>query len=313
MAAVEGEWLIKLERGWSAWIVGEQKFHGPTDQPFRYQFGKTEFQVEFHSETEGTSTNLSTGKARALCFVLKGQAPPPVDDEEAQQSQTLAADASVDKPVQATKPDSNLPTCYYLATSATQSYEGEYQWLIELEKGWSAWMPGNEPFNGNTDQPLRYTLGRYDFECHFEDESHGTQTNLTTGKVRRIQRLRKGESVPAWEGTGIRRRPATGAGAGAADLAAAPVESAAMAAQSNRAVRRTAAGYPAATAGAPVKSQQKFALRTSKPAAAARPQVSEAAHKTTTAPSGPSAPRPAASTTSGGNVPRFMRPLKSKA
>ena len=23
VAAVEGEWLIKLERGWSAWIVGE--------------------------------------------------------------------------------------------------------------------------------------------------------------------------------------------------------------------------------------------------------------------------------------------------
>ena len=33
---------------------------------------------------------------------------------------------------------------YYL-TSTAQSYEGEYQWLIELEKGWSAWLPGNEP------------------------------------------------------------------------------------------------------------------------------------------------------------------------
>ena len=41
----EGEWLIKLERGWSAWMVGEQQFHGSTDESFRYNFGKTEFQV----------------------------------------------------------------------------------------------------------------------------------------------------------------------------------------------------------------------------------------------------------------------------
>ena len=140
---------------------------------------------------------------------------------------------------------------------------------------------------------------------HFEDDSRGTQTNLTTGKVRRIQRLRKGESVPAWEGTGIRRRPATGT---AADLAAAPSDSAAMVAQSDRAVRRGAA-YPAG--GAPVKTQ-KFALRTSKPASAARPQVSEAAHKATTAP--PRAPVATSTASSApGAVPRFMRPLKSKA
>mmetsp|Transcript_114108 Transcript_114108/g.160096 ORF Transcript_114108/g.160096 Transcript_114108/m.160096 type:complete len:303 (+) Transcript_114108:50-958(+) len=298
--AVEGEWLIKLERGWSAWMVGEQKFQGPTE-PFRYTFGKTEFQVDFHNETEGTSTNLSTGKARALCFVAKGQAAP-ASGEEVQQPQTVAQDMS-DKPMQATKIDSNLPTCCYLATNNTASYEGEYQWLIELEKGWSPWMPGNEPFDGRTDEPLRYTLGRYDFEVHFEDESHGTQTNLTSGKVRRIQRLRKGEPMPAWEGTGIRRRPANGTGAG--DIGLAPAESAAMAAQSNRAVRRTG-GYQAAA------STQKFALRTSKPAAPARPQVSEAAHKATAAPSAPRAPA-ATTTASNGNVPRFMRPLKSKA
>ena len=92
-------------------------------------------------------------------------------------------------PTNATKPDSNLPTCYFLATAGTKSYEGDHHWMIELEKGWSPWMPGNEPFDGSTDQPLRYTLGRYDFEVHFENESSGIQTNLTTGKVRRIQRL----------------------------------------------------------------------------------------------------------------------------
>ncbi|CAE7198770.1 unnamed protein product [Symbiodinium sp. KB8] len=154
-------------------------------------------------------------------------------------------------------------------------------------------MPGNEPFDGNTDQPLRYTLGRYDFEVHFEDETHGTQTNLTTGKVRRIQCLRKGEPVPTWEGTGIRRRPANGAGA---ELAAAPAESAAMAAQSDRLGRRA-------------PGTQKFSLRTSKPAAATRPQVSEAAHNASVPLRGPSS-TPAMTT--GGTMPRFMRPLKSK-
>ncbi|CAE7313935.1 unnamed protein product [Symbiodinium natans] len=294
-ATIEGEWLIKLERGWSAWTVGEQKFQGSTEESFRYTFGKTEFQVDFQSETEGTSTNLSTGKARPLCFVRKGQALPGAEGEQEVQQAQVASD----RPLQATKADSNLPTCYYL-TSTAQSYEGEYQWLIELEKGWSAWLPGNEPFDGNTDAPLRYTLGRYDFEVHFEDDSHGTQTNLTTGKVRRIQRLRKGEAVPAWEGTGIRRRPANGAGT---DLAAAPPQSAAMAAQSDRAGRRAAA-YP--TEGAPTKGTQKFALRTSKPTPASRPQVSEAAFRA-------SAPPAVAVAGTAGAMPRFMRPLKSKA
>ncbi|CAJ1348472.1 unnamed protein product [Effrenium voratum] len=95
----------------------------------------------------------------------------------------------------------NLPTCYFLATSAkcTKEYEGDYRWMIELEKGWSAWMPGNEPYYGNTDLPMKYRLGRYDFEVHFESDKSGTQTNLTTGKVRRVQKIMRGEPLPAWE------------------------------------------------------------------------------------------------------------------
>ncbi|CAE6924763.1 unnamed protein product [Symbiodinium sp. CCMP2592] len=283
-------------------MVGEQPFHGSTDESFRYNFGKTEFQVDFSSAREGTSTNLSTGKARQICFVPRGQSPPGMEREPESSMQPQVTEAT-DRPMQATKADSNLPTCYYLAAgTSSQSYDGEYHWLIELEKGWSPWMPGNEPFDGNTDQPLRYTLGRYDFEVHFEDETHGTQTNLTTGKVRRIQCLRKGEPVPTWEGTGIRRRPANGAGA---ELAAAPAESAAMAAQSDRFGRRAPAAYPSATTGAPVKGTQKFSLRTSKPAATTRPQVSEAAHNA-------SVPLRSPGSTPGGTMPRFMRPLKSK-
>lgn len=191
-----------------------------------------------------------------------------------------------DLPANATKPDSNLPTCYFLATG-TKNYEGDFHWMIELEKGWSPWMPGNEPFDGCTDQPLRYTLGRYDFEVHFESDSSGIQTNLTTGKVRRIQRLQKGESAPAWEGTGVRRRPAARAqGApAAASLNAAPRQSAAQAAQANRAERRQG-GYSATKA---VDSQ--------------RPSLSQAAYK-------PAAPGGA---TDRYAVPRFMRPLKGKA
>ena len=47
----------------------------------------------------------------------------------------------------------------------SQGYEGDFQWVIELEKGWSPFMPGNEPYYGATDAPLKYTLGRYDFEA----------------------------------------------------------------------------------------------------------------------------------------------------
>eukprot|EP00490_Sorites_sp_Unknown_P019634 CAMPEP_0114691404 /NCGR_PEP_ID=MMETSP0191-20121206/66800_1 /TAXON_ID=126664 /ORGANISM="Sorites sp." /LENGTH=199 /DNA_ID=CAMNT_0001982565 /DNA_START=43 /DNA_END=638 /DNA_ORIENTATION=- len=151
-------------------------------------------------------------------------------------------------PANATKADSNLPTCYFLATAGTKTYEGNYHWMIELEKGWSPWMPGNEPFDGSTDQPLRYTLGRYDFEVHFENESTGIQTNLTTGKVRRIQRLQKGESAPAWEGTGTRRRAAAGnQGQPAGAALNAPKQSAAQAAQAQRVQRRGpgAGGYAA--------------------------------------------------------------------
>ena len=49
---------------------------------------------------------------------------------------------------------------YYLATSQKAGYEGDYQWVIELEKGWTTWLPSNEPFQGSTnDGPMRYTLG----------------------------------------------------------------------------------------------------------------------------------------------------------
>ncbi|CAK9033994.1 unnamed protein product [Durusdinium trenchii] len=204
------------------------------------------------------------------------------------------------------KADSNLPTCYFLATSAkcTKGYEGDSQWVIELEKGWSPWMPGNEPYYGATDAPLRYTLGRYDFEVHFESETVGSQTNLTTGKVRRLQKLQKGEPMPAWEGTGIRRRPAAAAaGAPAGGLGAAPATSAAKQAQQNREQRRS--GYDAN------KAMQPHSLR---------PQVSQSAYKASPAPSAPK-PKPAAaggaqgipSGQAPGHVPRYMRPLKSKA
>eukprot|EP00913_Durusdinium_trenchii_P003241 g2997.t1 len=99
-----------------------------------------------------------------------------------------ASDENVEEPM--AQPKANLPTCYFLATSAkcTKGYEGEYQWVIELEKGWSPWFPGNEPYYGETDAPVKYTLGRYDFEVHFESDTQGTQTNLTTGKANREQR-----------------------------------------------------------------------------------------------------------------------------
>ena len=139
-------------------------------------------------------------------------------------------------------------------------------------------------------------------QVHFETDISGTQTNLTTGKVRRVQKLMKGEPMPAWEGTGIRRRAAAGA-AGApaqASLGAAPAQSAAQAAQASREKRRS--GYDAG------KAVQPHALR---------PQVSQSAYKASAPAPAPSKPKPATtnptSTSATGHVPRYMRPLKSKA
>lgn len=243
------------------------------DSPHRVHFAEQLVETEPDNGTASAAPSRGDGDAA----------------EGAQAAQ--AAEAAGAAPVNATKADGNLPTCYYLATSGTKTYEGEYQWVIELEKGWSAWLPGNEPFQGSTAKPMRYTLGRYDFEVHFESESHGTQTNLTTGKVRRIQRLQKGEAFPAWEGTGVRRRPASAAaGAPAKNATAAPADSAAKAAQSNRTARRS--GYPWPQPQGPTQ------VTKSQPG---RPQVSQAAYKgSTTTPTAP-------------GLPRYMRPLKSKA
>ncbi|CAJ1399687.1 unnamed protein product [Effrenium voratum] len=207
-------------------------------------------------------------------------------EEEAEAAAAAAAAAKARVEEAAHSKAGNLPTCFFLATSAkcTKDYEGDYKWVIELEKGWCAWMPGNEPFYGGTDAPMRYILGRYEFEVHFESDSNGTQTNLATGKVRRIQKITKNEPMPTWEGTGIRRRP---------ELAKAP-----SAAASN--FRRDGAASPQA---APMK-----------PKIPTRPAVSQSAYQPVTP-----APKAVMATPSAHmaqstwpQVPRYMRQLKSK-
>jgi len=289
-ATAEGDWFIELDQGWALWIVDGMPFQGYPDAPFRYRYGKTEFEAQFHSETEGIQTNLSTGKTRLL---LK-QSAPPTEASGTLKTQQQSPVTKPRGPSAAAKPlttkAENLPTCYFLASNGA-SYDGEFEWLIELEKGWTPWMPENQPFDGSTDQPLRYTLGRYDFEVNFADEDHGTQTNLATGKVRRIQRRHKADPMPAWEGTGIRRRAAPGA---TAELASAPASSEASAAQARRADRRAAGGYGGALSSSPVP--KKASTLTD----AQRPRVSQSA---------------LSESQRGGNaatVPRYMRQLKSK-
>jgi len=326
---VEGEWFIELERGWCPWKVGELI----SEVPRRYTYGKTEFEAEFQSATEGIQKNLSTGKVRRLRLkqidqplssldlkdsewekaqhgrkilglgmskIVEGKECSPLDMGAAADgwAKPAAEVASVARPT--TKAD--LPTCYFLATSGAQSYEGDFEWVIELEKHWSPWMPGNEPFTGCTDQPLCYTLGRYDFEVNFQNEAEGTQTNLSTGKVRRILRKLKSEAMPAWEGTGTRRRPA----AFSADLPVAPADSAAQAAQARRAERRSAGGYTVPhspiTARHATAQLPKTAVSGWKPPKESplgtRPRVSESAHST---PAKDSA------------IPHYMWGLKSKS
>jgi len=286
-ALVDGAWFIETERGWAPFSMNEESWS--TSSPLRYTRGKTDFEATFQSETEGIQTNLSTGKVRRLQWSLKEQLPCPEPSlPEARQ-----------RPSAAKVNDQSLPTCYYLATSGTQSYDGDFEWLIELEKGWSPWMPENMPFQGSTDQPLRYTMGRYDFEVNFVSETEGTQTNISTGKVRRILCKHKADPMPAWEGTGIRRRPA----GSPKELPAAPANSAASVAQAQRAERRAAGGY-AAGGG---QKLQVFALRN--PASKEsleiqRPRVSASAHSA--AQTGTKLEKNSAT------VPHYMRGLKSK-
>ena len=73
--------------------------------------------------------------------------------------------------------------------------------VIELERGCDAWCPGDQPFDDGeaaSGVSISYTIGKYDFEAHFS-ENEGTQTNLQTGKVRRLKRLKPGERPPNWE------------------------------------------------------------------------------------------------------------------
>lgn len=282
-ASAEGEWYIELDQGWTPWMVDGLPFQGYPDAPFRFRYGKTEFEAQFQSETEGIQTNLSTGKTR----LLRKQARQPREASGTLKTQpqqrspvTKHRGSAVAKPL-TTKAES-LPTCYFLASNGL-SYDGEFEWLIELEKGWTPWMPENQPFEGSTDEPLRYTLGRYDFEVNFTSEDHGTQTNLATGKVRRIQRRHKADPMPEWEGTGIRRRSSTGA-----EIAAAPPSSEASAAQARRAERRGSGGYGGALSS-PV--QRKGSTLSD----AQRPRVSQSALSE-----------------SQQQVPRYMRALKSK-
>lgn len=310
-AVAEGEWHIELDQGWTPWMVEGLPCQGIPDGPFRYSYGKTEFEAQFQSEMEGIQTNLSTGKKRPL----RKQARQPIPSSEGSDSRkvhqksvvnkrpgtlTAQVSSSADKPPAAKV--ETLPTCYFLASSGSQSYDGEFEWLIELEKGWTPWMPENQPFQGRTDQPLRYTLGRYDFEVNFTSESHGTQTNLATGKVRRIQRRHKAEPMPAWEGTGIRRRPVSG---GTANLPAAPPSSEARIAQARRAERRADGGYPGGTLSSPV--QEKTSVRDRRSTEMQRPRVSQSAQsESQPCRSGSRLERNSAA------VPHYMRGLKSK-
>ena len=269
------QWVIELEKGWSAWMPNNEPYLGGTDEPMRYSMGRYDFEVTFEDETHGLQTNVTTGKSRRIQRLQRGEPMPAWEFRESRQQQQPAKSASrpaerkpapAEPKARATKVDSNLPTCAVVGTSVKKTYEGDFQWVIELEKGWDVWLPQDAPYLGGTDDVMRYSMGRYDFEVHFDSDDKGVQTNLTTGKTRRIQRLQQGtfslpyiaccpspfepvetsvfsclpsffppgEPMPAWEGTGTRRRTA-----GAPAEPAVPKSSAAAAAQANRTVRRT--------------------------------------------------------------------------
>lgn len=123
--------------------------------------------------------------------------------------------------------------------------KGDSGWVIELERGWSPWQPGDMAFadsDARAGVSISYRVGKSDFEAHFDTDTDGTQTNLSTGKVRRLKLLKPGERPPQWEGIGARRRPTNSEGiVGTKAHARAPEGSAAAQAQSQRDQRRYSA------------------------------------------------------------------------
>jgi len=66
-------------------------------------------------------------------------------------------------------------------------------WQVQLDHGWVAWFPGDKQFNGPQDTPLKYVVGKWDFEARFTSPTEGEQVNLTTKKSRPLRLRPEGE------------------------------------------------------------------------------------------------------------------------
>eukprot|EP00401_Gymnodinium_catenatum_P043016 CAMPEP_0117467742 /NCGR_PEP_ID=MMETSP0784-20121206/5815_1 /TAXON_ID=39447 /ORGANISM="" /LENGTH=216 /DNA_ID=CAMNT_0005261725 /DNA_START=78 /DNA_END=728 /DNA_ORIENTATION=+ len=189
-------------------------------------------------------------------------------------------------------------------------------WFIELERGWSPWTPGDATFDGTTAAtPLRFRMGKYDFEANFQSDVAGTQTNLATGKVRRIVRVEPGGSPPPWEASGARRRPVDGrvplgTKAYAAGTAAPPGSAAyeALVARDARRTSTTPTAQMARRSGASPKSSfpsSRGRVEAPNPATNGTSSVLRRSLQVTNCRS--------SEDTSGRTSPRFMRPTRSFA
>jgi hypothetical protein len=70
-------------------------------------------------------------------------------------------------------------------------------WQVHLENGWAPFSPGI-PFDDRPGARRDFVLGKYWYRLVFHpDGLTGTQTNLSTGKVRKLRRARNSSQAPA--------------------------------------------------------------------------------------------------------------------
>lgn len=73
-------------------------------------------------------------------------------------------------------------------------------WEVETDDGWFPWTPGGGvTFIGEAGETVEFTSRGFPYKAYFESNRFGVQTNLRTGKKRRLRNAAKEETDGTWE------------------------------------------------------------------------------------------------------------------
>jgi hypothetical protein len=80
-----------------------------------------------------------------------------------------------------------------------QSPRGDAPWEVETDQGWLPWSPTVD-FVGRPGERIQYRQNSFEYHAIFTSDSEGTQTNVATGKQRRVRRV---QVIKPWEMRGV--------------------------------------------------------------------------------------------------------------